>query len=309
VGVEGEATSQAGVVGKSVTGAGVVGFNTGDPNQPGVITGPGVWGSSKSGPGVLGVGEFGPAFDGTSRGIGLHIGGGGVFAIHAEGEVLVNPTRGIGVNCSGDVGIVASTNVSNPIGTAGMFFGNVDISANLDITGKLTKGGGGFKIDHPLDPANQYLSHSFVESPTRSNIYDGIATLDGDGKATVVFPDWFEKLNENFRYQLTAIGSASPNIHVAAKIKNNEFQISGGKPGTEVSWQVTGTRKDAWARHNPMIVEETKTEGEKGTYLHPHLYGEPESKTFAKRNTPTTESVNKKIEHIRSLGLPELSKE
>jgi hypothetical protein len=29
----------------------------------------------------------------------------------------------------------------------------------------LTKGGGPFKIDHPLDPANKTLSHSYVESP------------------------------------------------------------------------------------------------------------------------------------------------
>jgi hypothetical protein len=37
---------------------------------------------------------------------------------------------------------------------------------NLNVTGKLTKGSGSFKIDHPLDPANKYLSHSLVEMPS-----------------------------------------------------------------------------------------------------------------------------------------------
>jgi hypothetical protein len=43
---------------------------------------------------------------------------------------------------------------------AGYFLGNVHV------TGTLTKGGGAFKIDHPLDPANKYLYHSFPRVPT-----------------------------------------------------------------------------------------------------------------------------------------------
>ena len=43
-----------------------------------------------------------------------------------------------------------------------------DYAAVLDgkvkIMGNLEKAGGSFKIDHPLDPANKYLCHSFVES-------------------------------------------------------------------------------------------------------------------------------------------------
>jgi hypothetical protein len=44
-------------------------------------------------------------------------------------------------------------------GFAGRFDGLVSI------TGLLSKGGGGFRIDHPLDPASKILYHSFVESP------------------------------------------------------------------------------------------------------------------------------------------------
>jgi hypothetical protein len=46
------------------------------------------------------------------------------------------------------------------------------VIGNLGVTGTVSKGGGSFKIDHPLDPENKYLSHSFVESPDMKNIYD-----------------------------------------------------------------------------------------------------------------------------------------
>jgi hypothetical protein len=41
------------------------------------------------------------------------------------------------------------------------------IPGNLTVNGTLAKGSGSFVIDHPLDPANKYLYHSFVESPER----------------------------------------------------------------------------------------------------------------------------------------------
>jgi hypothetical protein len=46
------------------------------------------------------------------------------------------------------------------------------LQGNVQITGKLTKGGGSFKIDDPIDPAGKYLWHSFVESPDMKNIYE-----------------------------------------------------------------------------------------------------------------------------------------
>ena len=57
-----------------------------------------------------------------------------------------------------------------------------------EIGGTLTKGGGTFKIDHPLDPENRYLSHSFVESPDMKNVYDGVVRTDRKGFATVKLP-------------------------------------------------------------------------------------------------------------------------
>ena len=46
----------------------------------------------------------------------------------------------------------------------------------------------------------------------------------------------------------------------------------------KVSWQVTGIRKDPWANANRIQVEEDKAAKERGYYLHPDLYGQPEEK-------------------------------
>lgn len=155
-------------------------------------------------------------------------------------------------------------------GTAGDFRGNVRI------TGTLSKGGGSFKIDHPLDPANKYLYHSFVESPDMKNIYDGVVTLDDRGEATVTLPDYFGALNRDFRYQLTCIGGHAP-VYVAREIAANAFTIAGGTPGLKVSWQVTGTRQDAFANANRIPVEEDKPAAERGRYLYPVALGRPAS--------------------------------
>ena len=120
--------------------------------------------------------------------------------------------------------------------------GNAFLAGNLAVTGTLSKGGGAFKIDHPLDPANKTLSHSFVESPDMMSIYNGVSNLDAKGRAWVTLPDWFESLNGDFRYQLTAIGAPQPRLYVAEEIHGNRFEIAGGKPGGKVSWQMTGIR-------------------------------------------------------------------
>ncbi len=102
------------------------------------------------------------------------------------------------------------TYLNTPAGkTVHLRVNNVDAlratSNGVAVVGTLSKGGGSFMIDHPLDPANKYLYHSFVESPDMMNIYNGNVTTDGDGLATVSLPDWFSSLNRDFRYQLTVI--------------------------------------------------------------------------------------------------------
>jgi len=167
-------------------------------------------------------------------------------------------------------------------GVAGQFSGNVNV------TGSLSKAGGSFKIDHPIDPSNKYLFHSFVESPDMKNIYDGVAELDGQGEAVVQLPPWFGVLNKEFRYQLTCIGGFAP-VYIAEEISENRFKIAGGKLGMKVSWMVTGIRQDAWANANRIPVEEEKPVQERGYYLHPELYGHsPEKSIDAARHPDIT---------------------
>ena len=117
------------------------------------------------------------------------------------------------------------------------------LEGNVRILGNLHKSGGSFKIDHPLDPANKYLYHSFVESPDMKNVYDGVVMLDNKGEAEIDLPDWFGALNKDFRYQLTAIGAPGPNLYIAEKISDtttssnknsSRFKIAGGTSGMEV---------------------------------------------------------------------------
>jgi hypothetical protein len=158
-------------------------------------------------------------------------------------------------------------------GFAGYFAGNVTV------TGTLSKGGGTFKIDHPLDPENKYLYHSFVESPDMMNVYNGNITTDGNGTAVVTLPTYFEALNKDFRYQLTAIGTFAQAI-VAEKIQGNSFVIKTDKPNVEVSWQVTGIRKDKFADAHRVVPEVEKEEEYKGHYLHAEEYGKPMEKSI-----------------------------
>ena len=151
---------------------------------------------------------------------------------------------------------------------AGYFQGNVNV------TGVLSKAGGTFRIDHPLDPENKLLQHSFVESPDMMNIYNGNVVTDAAGLAKVVMPEYFEALNRDFRYQLTVIGVFAQAI-VREKMDGNAFVIQTSQPNVEVSWQVTGVRQDPWAEANRVVPELDKSPAERGTYLHPEAYGQP----------------------------------
>jgi hypothetical protein len=155
--------------------------------------------------------------------------------------------------------------------------GRLRVYGNLDVQGSLSKLGGSFRIDHPLDPENKYLFHSFVESPDMMNIYNGNVATDEKGYATVELPEWFEALNRDFRYQLTVIDEADGDGFVQAKVvkgvTSNRFTLRTSSPNTRVSWQVTGIRKDAWAEKHRIPVEEIKPEGQRGWFLNPELFG------------------------------------
>lgn len=67
-----------------------------------------------------------------------------------------------------------------------------------------------------------------------------------------------------------------PDLFIAEKLANRNFKIAGGRANQEVSWQITGIRQDNWTKANRIPVEEAKTGNEKGKYLHPELFGQPE---------------------------------
>jgi len=168
-------------------------------------------------------------------------------------------------------------NAFSGTGDAGNFSGNVTITGDLDVSGTVSKGGGSFRVDHPQDPANRYLVHSFVESPDMLNVYSGNVTTNGAGVATVKLPAYFGLVNKDLRYQLTTIG-AQAQAWVQSEVKDGLFQVATDKANTKVSWQVTAVRADPWANANRIEVEVDKPAADKGTYLHPELYGQPEEK-------------------------------
>jgi hypothetical protein len=289
-GVFGVATAAAGtsygVYGQSssVTGTGVFGINTASSGQNHAVHGES---ASFYGRGVFGWATATGNGDAHGvRGRSDSADGSGVsgYATHTDG--LNKGVMGV-TDSSVGVGVFGVTTNGSPsafpvavwgwaqggAGDAGVFDGNVQVY------GTLSKSAGSFKIDHPLDPENKYLYHSFVESPDMLNVYNGNVVLDARGEAVIEMPAWFEALNRDFRYQLCALGAPGPGLHVADKVRDNRFRIAGGSPGLEVSWQVTGIRKDAFAEAHRIPVEQDKPERERGTYLHPSEHGMPKERS------------------------------
>jgi hypothetical protein len=292
------------VTGSPVTGSGTLGLNwivppdvNATPNSIvrrdllGAVTASGI----NAGTVNSSNGYFGFALGSTQfPGYGVHVTGNGSgnysYGVWAESQAVdgvtgVSHGYGSGVVAVNDYagdGILAGAPGSSATGTyAGWFNGDVDVN------GTLHKSAGTFKIDHPLDPANKYLYHSFVESPDMMNIYNGNAVLDDRGEAVVQLPEWFETLNRDFRYSLTPIGAPAM-LYVAEEVSGNRFKIAGGRPGGKVSWQITGIRHDAYANAHRTPVEQDKPEKERGFYLHPELFGASEQQGVLWARRPDT---------------------
>ncbi|WP_077194152.1 autotransporter outer membrane beta-barrel domain-containing protein [Streptomyces lydicus] len=285
-GVSGTSTAGNGMSGISAAGGtGVVaGSQSGKGLKADSVTGTGIESDSFDGIGILGQcghsdsGGFGFGFSpNNAPGVmGTSFNGSGVHGFSLRSE---------GMSAFGQVGIVAE---GEPL--AGDFRGDVHVS------GALTQGGGGIHIDHPLDPENRFLDHTFVQSPEMKNVYDGTATLDDRGTATVQLPDWFDALNENVQYQLTAIGGPAPGLHISRPVEENRFAIAGGDPGQQVCWQVTGARRDAWARTHPVVADGKKEPEERGYYLHPEAHGQPAERAIGRLRHPETVTRESRVE-------------
>jgi len=298
-------SSSAAVVGYDNTSGGSAAVSGTSTNGTGVVA-TGITGLLGTGAGEDGVGVS------ASGNLGVYANGiaAGVYGVSTTSTgVIGTSTNYIGVYGSGgatgvtgvsssDPGVVAQSATAwalDAYGTStatGVLAGSASgfaawFNGNVDVDGNLSKAGGSFKIDHPLDPSNKYLYHSFVESPDMKNIYDGNVTTNGNGDAVVTLPKWFEALNRDFRYQLTVIGQFAQAI-VGSEISHHQFSIKTDKPNVKVSWQVTGIRQDAWANAHRIPVEELKPGKERGSYLHPELYGAPEEKGVLWARDPKT---------------------
>ncbi len=250
-----------------------------------------IHGKAYGGDGVRGISTYNHGVHGTSSVndgvVGDSTDGAGVYAYSQNGSAVYAESDtgqyatiwaenlgvdGAGVGAAAEGSYAAAVYGHSDTGWAGDFEGDVWV------TGYLYEGIIMSQIDHPLDPANKYLNHATVGSPDLKNVYDGVIVLDAGGEAQVQLPEWFEALNRDFRYQLTAIGTPAPNLHIAEEISENHFKIAGGKPGMKVSWQVTGIRQDAMANARRLPVEKEKPAEELGRYRQPELFGEPAEK-------------------------------
>lgn len=272
----------------------------------------GVQGETDRGNGVLAIATGpGNALRAEARGTGwAGAFQGNVFvtgALSSSSLSVVNPESGVAVFAQspligvlgvsqGSAGVQGETQSGNAVfgisngpgsavrgegrstGLAGSFVGNVHVAGNLHVQGTLSKAGGTFLIDHPLDPQNKVLRHAFVESPEMKNVYDGTAVLGEAGAVEISLPPYFDALNTDVRYQLTPIGEFAP-LFVAKEVSDGRFTIGGGRSGLKVSWQVTGVRRDPWALANPIAVEELKPTSQRGAYVNPEAFAPLEART------------------------------
>jgi hypothetical protein len=315
-GTAGFCNAGTGVYGQTASGNGVRGTDTGN-NDYGLLggvepisgnnvpigvfgfdsnTGYGVYGQGTNGPGIRGVstnsdgGDFfanGSAvgvFAQSASGVGGYFGGGGdgqgidVTSVNGYGgEFTTEAAVGVFVTAgNADGGDFTSNSGGYGISAYGAM-GAGYFNGNIVVTGSVTNAGASLRIDHPLDPANEYLNHASVESDEMKDMYDGNVVTDGNGDAVVKMPAWFQSLNTEFRYQLTVIGQFAQAI-ISSELANNQFSIKTDKPNVKVSWQVTGVRHDAYSNAHPLNVEQVKPESERGLYQDPVEWGQPESK-------------------------------
>ncbi len=153
---------------------------------------------------------------------------------------------------------------------AGYFSGDILVLGDIDAA-TVT-----IKRDHPLDPANQYLTQWAVESAEMTSVLNGNVVLDAGGEAAVEIPGWFEGTTRDHRYQLTCVGGFAP-VYVVEQVARGVLRIAGGEPGMTISWQVTGVRNDPLAQSERAAVESRKPAGELGKYRDPAVYGMPRS--------------------------------
>jgi hypothetical protein len=190
--------------------------------------------------------------------------------------------RGIASGSGSNYGVYGSAVSGGTTDWAGYFNGDVNI------TGSLSKGGGSFLIDHPLDPENKTLRHNFVESPENLCMYRGHAKLDDRGTAVITMPDYFIALTKENEatVTLTPIGERPFLVSYQWQGDYSAFRIFGEKQ-REVSYTVLADRDDPVIHqlYKPVVEEKGNGNFEKGKLLYPRAYGYGEEKGIDYENS------------------------
>lgn len=215
-------------------------------------------------------------------------GGHGVYGVGHNGLVgETNYQLGFGVygynyDAIGPIGNAVGTYGYGYVGVWGddSGIGGFSVYANGDLGAAGVKS---FQIDHPTDPENKYLRHFSIESDEVLNMYRGTVEFDQNGEVVVELPDYVEDVNINYSYTLTPVGGYAP-LYVKEEIKDGKFVIAGGDPSMKVSWVVYGERNDPYLQQHPekRAVEPDKEDWNKGKYLKPELFDQPDSKKIVK---------------------------
>jgi len=153
--------------------------------------------------------------------------------IHIQGTTSGTTTRGY-------VGI----NIDTPTE-------RLDVNGNVKISGSLTKGSGTFRISNPTPNKDNYLYHSFVESPNAGdNIYRwSIEIINGVG--SVQLPEYYHHLNENSQIWVNPVEHFGIGY---GKIIDNNLEVHCNSDGI-YNILLIGTRKDEIAVTNWKGVE------------------------------------------------------
>lgn len=152
---------------------------------------------------------------------------------------------------------------------AGSFLNNyVSItrsSGNVNFTGTLSKGGGSFDIDHPLDPDNRDLIHSFVEAPRADLIYRGKVRLTR-GQAVVnidtasdMTPGTFEALTKHTEADIflqNVNGWEAVRGELVGNVLTITTQNQRLADNDTISWMVVAERNDAFYRASSLTDDQ-----------------------------------------------------
>lgn len=215
--------------------------------------------NSTDGIGVLGIANAttGATYGGNFQS--LSVGGTGVY--------------GVGRSTTGlNYGVYGQSDSDNGVGVSGITFAKTGPTIGVLGTATSPQGFGvfsrgpmatdstlGVRMDDPLHPDEKYLMHYATVAPDPMDEYSGTTTTDDNGEAWVALPAYFDRINRDFRYQLTVVDDTDSTTFVQAKIAKpiaaNRFKIRTSAPRVKVCWDVKAVRTDSFMRQHPVPAE------------------------------------------------------